>query len=429
MVRSQYRWIIVALISIITFINYIDRSAVGYATVPIMKALHLNNAGFGIIGSAFSIGYLVLAFIGGPIVDRLGVKKTWLTAAGIWSIVTVLTSVAFSGISLFIIRVFLGVSEGPAFPAATRATSRWLPNSERGKALGYIVGLGVPFSLMLGGPIVTWLIGGVGWRGMFIILGIIGLLWVFVWAIMFKDLPREHKRVNEAEVAYIEAGQTIEERTSHLERTKWGQIFRNGNLWWAAIGYFAWGFMFWAFMFWLPGYLGQVYHLNLASVGAFSVIPWAAGTVGAFVGGFIADMLVKRNAGPRSRFVLTGIAILLAGASLIPIIITPSLGTAITFISIGIGFGMITGPLWWVMSIESEPQQPAAAAGFVDAAFALSGIVAPSVMGFTSQMTGSFSSGFIVMIVLALISGIGLVAMTRNHSKSRITSDSSAGTL
>jgi len=415
--RTKYRWVIVAFVAFITLINYLDRSAVGYAQEPITKALHINNAGWGLIGSAFSIGYLVLAFVGGPIVDRFGVKRVWSSAATVWSVVTILTAAAGSFVGLFFIRVLLGVSEGPAFPAVTRAMSRWLPGQERGKALGWIVGLGVPFSLMIGGPIVTALLVGVGWQGTFVILGAIGLLWVILWTLVFKDLPRQHKRVNEAEVSYIEAGQIREEKEVHLRKTEWGRIFKNANLWWSAFGYFAWGFMFWAFMFWLPGILGQQYHLNLAAVGVFSILPWAAGTVGALVGGYLVDIFYKKKAGIRARFITMGVAILLAGASLIPIIAAPSLGTAITFISLGIGFGMMTGPLWWVVSIDAAPEQPGAAAGFVDAAFALSGIVAPSVMGFVSQATGSFSSGFVIMIILALISGVGLLLFTRNRPR------------
>lgn len=186
----------------------------------------------------------------------------------------------------------------------------------------------------------------------------------------------------------------------------------------AAFGYFAWGFMFWAFMFWLPGYLGQQYKLNLYAVGMFSILPWAAGTVGAIVGGYLADSFYKRRASIRTRYITMGVAILLTGASLIPIIAAPSLGTVITFISLGIGFGMVTGPLWWVVSIDAAPEQPAAVAGFIDAAFALSGILAPAIMGFVSQSSGSFSGGFIVMIVLALLSGVGLLVFTRERARS-----------
>lgn len=148
--KNNFRWIIVSLIVVITLINYIDRAALSYADGAISKAIGINNAQWGMIGSAFSIGYLLLAFLGGFIVDRLGVKKTWSFSVGLWSIVTILTAFAGSFASLFFIRVLLGLTEGPAFPATSRSVSRWLPSQERGKALGLIVGLGVPMSLMIG---------------------------------------------------------------------------------------------------------------------------------------------------------------------------------------------------------------------------------------------------------------------------------------
>lgn len=413
--RTKYRWGIVTLIAIITLINYLDRSAISYATVPITHSLHINDAQWGIIDSAFSIGYLVFAFIGGALVDRHGPKRVWSFAASIWSLVTIVTALAGSFLMFFVIRVLLGASEGPGFPAATRASSRWLPGDERGRALGIIVGVGVPLSLMIGGPVITQLLTHFGWHAMFAILGVIGLIWVGFWRVMFRDRPDQHPRVNQAERDYIAAGQTVEEQSAVAQRIQWKPLLQNRNLWMLAIGYFAWGYMFWAFMYWLPGYLGQTFHLNLATVGAFSVLPWALATVGAIVSGVIVDRLFKKTPKHRPRFIVMGIALLLAGVSLIPIIAAPSLTTAIIFISLGVGFGMVTGPLWWVTAIDAEPNQPAIAAGFVDAAFALSGIVAPAVMGFIVQVTGAFGSGFAVMAVLAVIGAGCLLFVTREQ--------------
>lgn len=413
--RSKYRWSIVVLIAVITLINYLDRSAIGYATGPISATLHFNDAQWGVIDGAFSIGYLVLAFFGGALVDRFGPKRTWSVAAAVWSLVTIATAAAASFGGFFVVRLLLGTSEGPGFPAATRATSRWLPGSERGRALGIIVGVGVPFSLMIGGPIITELLTHVGWHMTFVVLGIVGLVWVGFWRFMYRDRPEDHHRVNEQERAYIVSGRLEEEQAAVAQHINWGSLFKNRNLWMSAIGYFAWGYMFWAFMYWLPGYLGQTFHLNLTSVGLFSVLPWALATVGAIVSGFVVDRIFKRNPKRRPRFIVMGLALLLAGISLIPIVAAPSLTTALIFISLGVGFGMVTGPLWWVTAIDAEPQQPAVAAGFVDAAFALSGIVAPAVTGFIAQATGSFSSGFGLMAALAIIGAICLLFITREQ--------------
>jgi nitrate/nitrite transporter NarK len=186
-------------------------------------------------------------------------------------------------------------------------------------------------------------------------------------------------------------------------------------LWIVGAGYFAWGFMFWGFLYWLPSYLSKSFGLSLTAVGAFSVAPWAAGLVGAVIGGVLVDRMYKKSRRIRSRFMIIGIALLLSGASMIPVIVAPSLVTALTSISLGVGFGFITGGIWWVVSIDAEPSQPASAAGFADAAFALSGIVAPSVMGFIVQGTNTFTSGFVTMAVLAVVAAVLMIGCTRER--------------
>ncbi|MFD0824372.1 MFS transporter [Neobacillus sp. M.A.Huq-85] len=416
--KGKFRWVIVSIIALTILINYLDRSALGFANGAITKQFNINNAEWGLIGSAFSIGYLILSFVGSPIIDKIGVKKALSLSAGLWSVFSILTAFMGSFVSLFLVRVLLGGSEGPAFPAVSRAISRWLPGKERGKALGMIVGFGVPFSLMIGGPIITQLMESLGWKSPFVILGTLGLILVGIWLWLFKDSPIGYHRVSPQEQEYIKSGLVEEETTEHVKKVEWKKIFTNKNLLISAFGYFSWGFMFWGFMYWLPGILSQVYHLNIVKVGFFTVLPWAVGTVATIAGGLIADKLYKRKPGIRSRFNLIGVCLLLSGASLIPIMFNPSLYGAITFISLGVGFGMVTGSIWWIVAIDSAPDQPAAASGFLNAAFALAGIIAPTAMGFAIQITGSFSAGFGVMIVLALLSSIGFLFFTKEKQGS-----------
>lgn len=412
--RSQYRWLTLGLIVALIVINYVDRSAVSYAIDPLTKAFGISKAQYGLISSAFSIGYMVFAFLAGPLVDRFGARRILLVGVAIWSVVTAVTPISGSFIGLFAARVILGAGEGPGFPAATRTVSRWLPQKERGIALAMVGGVAVAGSLLIGGPLVTQLIAGVGWRGMFWILAALGALWFLAAWLMLRNTPEEHPRVSDAERRHIEAGQLEEERTSR-GKVSWRPVLLNRNLWVIAVGYFAWGFMFWGFMYWLPDFLSEQYHLSITAVGLFSVAPWAAGIVGALIGGVLTDRVFARTGSPRSRFVIMGVALLLSGAALIPIFADPSLTVAVVFISLGVGLGFVTGGIWWVAAIDAVPSQPGVAAGFADAVFALSGIVAPSVMGFIVTSTGSFSSGFVVMSVLAVIgAGAMLIFPTRD---------------
>ena len=414
---TRFRFATIALVVALIVINYIDRSAVSYAVEPLQRELGISTAQYGIISSAFSVGYMVFAFLSGPLIDRFGPRRVLLVAIVVFSIAIALTPFAGGFAGLLLIRIVLGVGESPAFPAATRVVSRWLPPVERGIALAFVGGVAVSGSLLIAGPLLTQLIGAVGWRGMFWTMAVLGVLWLLVAVGLLRDTPAESPRVNAAERAHIEAGQAPEATTGR-NPVQWGPLLRTRNLWIVGAGYFAWGFMFWGFMYWLPQYLQQSYGLSLKAVGAFAIAPWAAGVVGALVGGFVVDRVYARTHTVRSRFTIMGIALLLSALSLIPVFVEPTLVVALVSISLGVGFGFITGGIWWVASIDAAPAQPASAAGFADAAFALSGIVAPGVMGFIVAGTGTFTSGFVTMSVLAAIGALLMLFGAREPQRS-----------
>ncbi|MBF6350252.1 MFS transporter [Nocardia flavorosea] len=414
------RWWTIAIILGLVVVNYVDRSAISFAATDLRAEFGITSGQYGVISSAFSIGYMLFALLSGPLVDRYGSRKVLMVGMFIWAAATALTPFAGGFIGLILLRIVLGAGEAPCFPAATRLASRWLPAHERGKALALIGGVAVSGSLLVGGPILTQLIALTGWKGMFWVLAAAGVVWVIVAYPFLKNSPSEASFVSKEELDYIRAGQIDGEDTGHESSTDWGEILRNRNLWLVGLGYFAWGFMFWAFMYWLPQYLEHEFGLSIKEVGAFSVAPWAAGVVGALLGGILVDRVYKRTASIRSRFVIIGVALLLAGISILPILFFGSnLTIALICISAGVGFGFITGGIWWVASIDAAPSQPGTAAGFADACFALSGIIAPSVMGFIVGRTGTYNGGFIVMTVLCLIGAAAMLLFTKEPERAQ----------
>lgn len=412
---TRFRFVTLGLIVSLIVINYIDRSAVSYAVGPLEEAFGITTAQYGIISSVFSIGYMVAAFLSGPLVDRFGCQRVLLTAVALFSITTALIPVAGSFAGLLIIRLLLGIGESPAFPAATRTVSRWLPIRERGFALALCGGVAVAGSLLISGPLLTWLMDLVGWRGMFWTLAILGVIWAVLAMALLRDLPEETPRVNAAERELIASGQEAEAGLSRAA-VRWRPLLTNRNLWVVAGGYFAWGFMYW-----LPSFLSDAYGLSVEQAGAFSIAPWACGIVGALAGGVIVDRVYRRSPRIRSRFAVMGVALLLAGCSMVPLAIAPTLTIALISISLGVGFGFVTGGIWWVAAIDAAPDQPGSAAGFADAAFAASGIVAPSVMGFIVSSTGSFTSGFVVMAGLALVGALLMLLVPRERTAAAVS--------
>jgi sugar phosphate permease len=409
------------LIISLVVINYIDRSAIGYAISPISKSLGINAGEWGLISGAFSVGYLLVAFLSGLMVDRYGTKKVLGISIIVWSLASMLTAVASTFFVIFAARVILGIGEGPGFPAASRATSRWMPKNEQGFVLSLIGGVAVAGSILISGPIVTQLITHVGWRVTFLVLGALGLLWTIAWVTVFSDEPARHKQVNPAELAYISAGKSAEERSSFKSEIELGKVLANKPLLAIAFGFFSWGYIFWGLLYWLPGYLSKTYGLDIESVGLFSTVPWAAGVIGALTGGMILKKLYLVTNRLYSRCVVMAIFVLLAGTCMIPVFLIHSLTVAVIFISLGVGFGFVTAGFWWVASIETSPDQPGFAAGLVDASFAASGIATPIIMGYTVEYTGSFDGGFLMMMIIALAGSLAMVIFTRGADAEKLS--------
>ncbi len=145
------RWWTIAIILGLVIVNYIDRSAISFAASDLRSEFGITPGEYGVISSAFSIGYMLFALLSGPLVDRYGSRRVLIVGMFIWAAATALTPFAGGFIGLILLRILLGAGEAPCFPAATRLVSRWLPAQERAKALALIGGVAVSGSLLVGG--------------------------------------------------------------------------------------------------------------------------------------------------------------------------------------------------------------------------------------------------------------------------------------
>ncbi len=116
-----------------------------------------------------------------------------------WSIMTAATAAAFSGASFIVVRFLFGVGEAGAFPGATRAMQLWYPRRERGLVQG-VTHSASRLGAALAPPIVVLIMSEFGWRPVFYICGAVGLLWSLWWALSYRNLPEEHRLVNQAEL-------------------------------------------------------------------------------------------------------------------------------------------------------------------------------------------------------------------------------------
>ena len=141
MFMKGFRWFIIFMLFCACVINYLDRSALAYVIEPLQESFGLSNADFGLLSSAFGVGYLLMTVMGGVLIDRFGARKVLSIFSVLWSISSACIGLATGFFQIFILRVFLGMAEGPAFPALTRVSCDWLPTCERAKVLAFGFGL------------------------------------------------------------------------------------------------------------------------------------------------------------------------------------------------------------------------------------------------------------------------------------------------
>jgi len=403
---TSYRWIIIALAFLAIIINYLDRTALSYAITPLQETFNLNNADFGLIASAFGIGYLIMTVGGGILVDKFGTRKIWSIFAIIWSCACILIGFATGFIWLFIFRLTLGIAEGPGFPALTRVCADWLPLNERARALAFGLAA-VPFASVIGAPLISHLIAFVGWRSMFWILGVFGILWGFLWYALFRDRPKESQYVSTEELAYIhlEHGANLQK-----EKTSWHFILFNRTLMINNYAFFAFGYLLFFAITWLPGYLEQTYHLHIKSVGWFLILPWLTATLFILLGGIICDKLWQKTQSIRiSRSHIIWICQILSVICFIPVIFSPSLTVSLICISLGVGFGLMPNAAFYAINADLAFDKAATSLGVMDAFFALAGIIAPALTGWLTHFSGNFSSAFILVMLLTFSSSLLIV--------------------
>lgn len=432
---TRYRWVVIGMVFAITVINYVDRSAIAFAMPILERLFHLSDTAIGLTLGAFNIGYAVMVFVGGVMVDRWGSRAVWLYAALVWSLSIFATAFATGLAMLFTVRLVLGLAEGPNFPALNRVVGDWLSSRERAVALA--TGLvAVPLALMIGGPLVSGLAISFGWQGMFMILGVLGAVWAPVWYFLYRDFPEQSPRVDDAELAHIRemAVATREVRSTELRRRlqhagpgAWRVLLTDGTLLANDWAFFVFGYNLFFFMGWLPTYLTRGYGLNLRQVGMFTVLPWAVAAVLLYAVGHLSDRVLRTTGRLRlARSYPIWISQLLGALCLVPLLVQHSVGLALVAISLAVGLNMSANSAYYAVNVDVIREKSGTALGIMDFFFAVAGLVASTITGWLVQATGSFQGAFLLMIALNLTSVAGVLAFHHPDSARR---DRLAGTV
>lgn len=366
------RWRVLGILVVMSFIAYVLRTNMSVAGESMMRDLGLSNVQFGMVLAAFAWGYALFQFPGGVLGDRYGSRFALAVIAVGWSVVNLLTGLipAADVLSLnvvlgtlMVLRFVMGAVQAPLFPVMGGAAfGSWFPPTGWALPNG-LSNTGLTLGAAATGPLIVWLVTAVGWRQSFVLTAPLGLLVGAWWWWYGRDTPAEHRGVNEAELALINAGRVP---VAEEVQGAWWRVLRDRNVLLMSIAYFCSNYVFYIFFNWFFIYLVQVRGFNVLESGFLATLPWLAGAVGATAGGLWSDDITRRHGirlGCRvpAALGLVAVAVLLfAGAS------ATDPYMAIFLLSLCFGASQLTEGAHWAGIIAVSGRHAAAASGVLN---------------------------------------------------------------
>jgi MFS transporter, ACS family, hexuronate transporter len=425
-----FRWVICGLLFLATTINYIDRQIISILKKPLEEQFHWSETDFANIVFAFQLAYAAGYFLGGRLMDLIGVRRGYALAVMLWSLAAIghalnqhilpgarfhigvsqgleasrdlLWVVPLSVLGFCTARFGLGLAEGGNFPAAVKAVGEWFPARERALATG-IFNAGSNVGAVVTPLLVPWMARHWGWPTAFWVTGSLGFLWLVCWWLLYQA-PQQHPRLSRAELAYIRS-----DPPDPPARIAWLELLRHRQTWAFAAGMFLSSPIWWMYLYWVPDFFYKHHGIDLKTIGPPLVTIYLMADVGSIGGGWLSSWLMKRgwsvNAGRKT-------AMLVCALCVVPIFLASQVSGlwAATFL-IGLAASAHQGfsaNLYTLVSDTMPRQAVSSVVGIGGMAGAIGGMFIAKFMGYILDTTHSYLipfaiPGFAYLTALAII--------------------------
>ncbi|MFJ9179338.1 MFS transporter [Streptomyces sp. NPDC102360] len=406
--RSRARFMIVALLFVVSTLNNADRAVLSITGTEMQGDLGISEVTLGYLFSSFAWAYMLAQLPGGWIVDRWGARKVYAGSVFLWSLATLfqgfvpLFGIASAMIALFVLRLAVGLAEGPAYPTNGRVVATWFPASERATASA-IFNASQYAAPVVFTPFMAWLTHGWGWPSAYFVMGGIGIALSVWWWTAYRQ-PRDHPRVNQAELDHlITGGALVDIEKPAPSGAKSGvhvwsavrQLLSSRMMIGLYLGQFFITTIVYFFLTWFPIYLIKELGMPLLKAGFTASIPALFGFVGGILGGLISDALLRRGMSVTAARKIPIVVGLLLSTSIIACAWTSTQTVVIVLMAMAF-FGKGLGSLGWTVLSDTAPKEAAGLSGGLFNTFAnLAGITTPIVIGYIVDLTGSFDAALV----------------------------------
>ena len=298
---SNLRWWVIALIALATVINYIDRQALVVLWPSIAGDLYPDKTAdehkeiYAFLSVIFIFSYAFGQAIFGKIFDWIGTRLGFALSITVWSIATIMHAFAKGIVTFSIFRSLLGLAEAGNWPGATKSNAEWFPTKERALAQG-IFNSGAAVGGLISIPLIGTLAIYFSWQMIFVLIGVLGLLWLIPWMILVKSPPKYHPWITDEEREYILSGQENQSVTAINDEgynPSTAELLSHKQSWGVIIASACIDPIWWLFIFWIPIYLFEVYGMDVKQVALYGWVPYMGAMLGAFFGGLLAQNRFK----------------------------------------------------------------------------------------------------------------------------------------
>jgi len=388
-------------------VSYIDRATLSVANGMVRHDLGLSAAQMGVLLSAFLWTYALAQLPVGFLIDKVGARKALSAGLAVWSVAQLLVGCVTSLGQFCAARALLGVGESPVSPGSARATRDWFPLHRRGMATG-VWNSSSSLGTAIAVPLLTVLMLAVGWRWMFVVMGVAGLGVAGVLYWLYRDpqacgLPADALRhIGDARAH----GDTAPD--APITFAQWRRLFSRRTVLGVLAGMFGCIYVLWMFNAWLPYYLEHDRHLSVGYTGLIAAIPFAFGVLGSLISGWMLDLLVRWGVSPvNSRKYPMTIGLIGMGLATIVGAVAQDGVIGIGAISVAMFLCYACTATAWATPVIAVPGPFCASMGSIqNFSGYIGGALAPSVTGAALQWTGDLHAGLLTGAAVGIGCGV-----------------------
>lgn len=420
---SNTRRVVLFFAVTLAIITYVDRVCISQAAPAMQEELGLTKIQMGYAFAAFGWAYALFEIPGGWLGDRIGPRKVLMRVVSMWSIFTIATGWAWNLGSLVVSRFFFGMGEAGCFPNITKAFTNWFPISERVQAQGVLW-----LSARWGGAFTPLLVGwmlasggdgkaglGLHYKWVFLIFGLLGVIWALSFYRWFRDQPKDHPAVNASELAII--GET---QHSGDHSMPWAKLLASRTVWMLWAQYFFMSYAWYFYITWFPTYLKE-HFIGLGDMqrALLACVPLFFGGIGSILAGLLSARLdVWLGSIARTR---RWLGVLGMGAAGLMLLISMQLHTPVASV-LAIGLAALCSDLAmpgaWGACMDVGGRHTGALSGSMNMMGQVGGAIAP--MAVPLVLAATHNSWTVNMTLFALSYFLGAICWAFVNSDERL---------